>query len=475
MSLTHSLNLPDAELPSVLSALQSEKQRRLTEDRLRYYQPYPKQAEFHAAGATHRERLLMAGNQIGKTLAGGFEAAIHATGRYPDGWGGKRFDRPTNGWACGVSGEVVRDTVQRVLVGRSGQIGTGAIPKDAIGELVTARGIADLLDSIKVRHVSGGISNIGLKTYLSGREKFQGETLDWIWLDEECPMDIYTEALTRTNIGGGPVWMTFTPLMGMSDVVRRFLQDKSPDRIVIGMTIEEALHYTAEERQKIIDSYPAHERECRTKGIPVLGSGRIFPVEEVKIACEHRDFPSHWPRIGGMDFGWEHPFAAVELVWDREGDVVYVARCHRLKEATLIEHAAAIRFWGRDLRWSWPRDGKRETLEGAGIALAEQYRDQGLYMLPDHAQFEDGSVSVEAGLMMMLDRMRTGKLRVFKEHLDWWEEFRLYHRKDGKVVKEGDDLLCATRYALMSLRFASTQAHADKWRRPIEYPNLGIV
>ena len=69
-------------------------------------------------------------------------------------------------------------------------------------------------------------------------------------------MDIYTEALTRTNIGGGPVWMTFTPLLGMSDVVRRFLQEKSPDRCVIGMTIEEALHYSAEERQKIIDSYP---------------------------------------------------------------------------------------------------------------------------------------------------------------------------------------------------------------------------
>jgi len=114
-------------------------------------------------------------------------------------------------------------------------------------------------------------------------------------------------------------------------------------------------------------------------------------------------------------------------------------------------------------------------LEGAGIALAEQYRDQGLYMLPDHAQFEDGSVSVEAGLMTMLDRMPTGKLKVFKEHLDWWEEFRLYHRKDGKVVKEGDDLLCATRYALMSLRFASTQASADKWRREIEYPRVGII
>ena len=76
-----------------------------------YYEAYPKQLDFHAADATHRERLLMAGNQLGKTLAGGFEAAIHATGRYPDWWKGKRFDKPTVGWACGVTGEVVRDTV----------------------------------------------------------------------------------------------------------------------------------------------------------------------------------------------------------------------------------------------------------------------------------------------------------------------------------------------------------------------------
>ena len=119
--------------------------------------------------------------------------------------------------------------------------------------------------------------------------------------------------------------------------------------------------------------------------------------------------------------------------------------------------------------------GKRETLEGAGIALAEQYREQGLNMLPEHAQFEDGSVSVDAELMAMLDRMRTGKLRVFKEHLDFWEEFRLYHRKDGRVVKEGDDLLCATRHGLMMLRYASTQSFSDKWRRDIEYPKAAYA
>jgi len=211
----------------LLKTLEAERQRRRTENRLNYYRPYKKQLEFHQAGATHRERLLMAGNQLGKTLAGGFEAAMHATGRYPEWWKGKRFEKPTVGWACGVTGEVVRDTVQKILVGRVGQEGTGAIPKEAIAELVSARGIPELLDTIKVKHVSGGHSIIGLKTYASGREKFQGETLDWVWFDEEPPADIYTEGLTRTNVGANPVWVTFTPLQGVSTVVKRFLHEKS--------------------------------------------------------------------------------------------------------------------------------------------------------------------------------------------------------------------------------------------------------
>jgi phage terminase large subunit-like protein len=147
------------------------------------------------------------------------------------------------GWGCGVTGEVVRDTLQRVLVGRKGQEGTGAIPKDAIAELVPARGTPELLEAIKVKHESGGQSIIALKTYASGREKFQGETLDFIWFDEEPPADIYTEGLTRTNVGANPVWMTFTPLLGMCEVVRRFLNERSPDRHIISMTIDDVVHY----------------------------------------------------------------------------------------------------------------------------------------------------------------------------------------------------------------------------------------
>src|SRR5262249_4684290 len=378
------------------------------------------------------------------------------------------------GWACGVTGEVVRDTVQKILVGRVGQEGTGAIPKDAIAELVSARGIPELLDTIKVKHVSGGHSIIGLKTYASGREKFQGETLDWVWFDEEPPADIYTEGLTRTNVGANPVWMTFTPLQGVSTVVKRFLHEKSDDRYKTIMTIDDVEHYNDDEKRKIIASYPAHEAEARVKGIPVLGSGRVFPVAEKNIEIDKRDFPAHGPRIGGMDFGGDPLLAAVEIVGDRGWDVVYVPRTHGLREASPPLHAATLRAWGKELPWAWPRDGNRETLEGAGVALAQQYKQQGLYMLHEYAHYVEGtgqkSVSVEAGLMDMLTRMQTGRFKVFKHLNDWWEEFRLYHRKDGKVVKEGDDLMSATRYAIMSLRFASTKATYDSFRRPLVYP-----
>ncbi len=459
----------------MLASLEAEQNRRRIENRIAYYKPYPKQVEFHEAGATHRERLLMAANQSGKTYAGGSEGSYHATGRYPDDWKGFRFDGPTIGWACGETSEVVRDTVQRILVGRIDAHGTGTIPKDDILEIVPARGIADAIDMVKVRHVSGGVSIVGFKSYSSGREKFQGETLDWIWFDEEPPPDIYTEGLTRTNVASGPSWMTFTPLKGVSEVVRRFLLEESEDRHITTMTIEDALHYSDEQRRQIIASYPAHEVEARTKGIPVLGSGRIFPIPDEQVATDLSTFPSHWPRLGGMDFGYDHPFAAIEMVWDRDSDTVYVTKAYRNRQGTPILHAAALRSWGESLPWSWPRDGRRETLEGAGIALARQYTDQKLNMLHEHAQFEDGSVSVEAGLMDMLDRMQTGRFKVCRHLNEWFEEFRLYHREDGKVVKEHDDLMAATRYALMMLRYARTVSAYKNFRRTIEYSNLGVA
>lgn len=231
-------------------------------------------------------------------------------------------------------------------------------------------------------------------------------------------------------------------------------------RHVTRMTIDDAEHYTPEQRAAIIASYPAHEREARVKGIPALGSGRIFPLPEELIACQSFEIPAHWPQIGAMDFGWDHPFAAVALAWDRDADVVYVTKAYREREATPVVHAAALRPWGDWLPWAWPHDGLQHD-KGSGSALADQYGAQGLTMMPERAHYltEDGrkETGVEAGIADMLTRMQTGRFKVFAHLADWFGEFRLYHRKDGKVVKQMDDLLSATRYGVMMLRHAETK------------------
>ena len=111
---------PSENDETLLQALTTEKARRRTENKLQYYAPYKKQREFHNAGRKHRERLLMAANQVGKTFAAAMELAMHVTGSYPDWWRGYRFDRAIRAWACGETSEVVRATIQLLLLGEPG-------------------------------------------------------------------------------------------------------------------------------------------------------------------------------------------------------------------------------------------------------------------------------------------------------------------------------------------------------------------
>jgi hypothetical protein len=102
---------------------------------------------------------------------------------------------------------------------------------------------------------------------------------------------------------------------------------------------------------------------------------------------------------------------------------------------------------------AWPHDGMQHD-KGSGERLSKLYKDAGINMMGEKVTWPDGSNSVEAGIMEMLDRMQTGRFKVFRHLNDWFEEYRIYHRKDGKLVKEDDDLMSATRYALMAKRYA---------------------
>jgi hypothetical protein len=192
-------------------------------------------------------------------------------------------------------------------------------------------------------------------------------------------------------------------------------------------------------------------------GIPIMGSGRVFPVAEGMIKCGAFPIPSHWPRLCGLDFGWDHPAAMVWMAWDRDTDTLYVYDVWKARETPVAQQALVIRARGEWIPVAWPHDGLQHD-KGSGEVLAKQYKTERVAMLKDRATFEDGkSNGLEAGVLQMLDRFQARKLRVFDHLEDWFQEFRLYHRKDGLIVKLRDDLMSATRIAMMMRRKAITE------------------
>ena len=170
---------------------------------------------------------MIAANRVGKSDAGAFEAVLHLTGRYPDWWPGRRFAHPVHWWACGDTSKTVRDIIQVKVLGPGGEFGTGFLPGHLIVHKSARAGVADAIESVWVRHVTGGTSLLQFRSYDSRREAFQGTAQHGIWLDEEPPFDIYTECLLRTaessDFEGGMILLTFTPLLGLTPLVASFL------------------------------------------------------------------------------------------------------------------------------------------------------------------------------------------------------------------------------------------------------------
>lgn len=434
-----------------------------TENKMLFFQPVKKQFDFFAQGATFRERLFEAGNQTGKTYAGAEETACHLTGRYPEWWRGKRFDHPIRGWAIGLTSLAVRDTIQKHLCGEPGIVsafGSGLIPKKCFSDKPSlARGVTDAYDTIFVTHetngVEDGISRFSFKSAEQGREKLQGDTLDFFWCDEE-PGDekIYFEILARLT-GQGMGFMTFTPLLGRTPLWERF--HREPHCGITHMELmdpEVRPDLTPDEKNMRLNSYAEYERDCRAKGIPLMGEGRVFTVEEEKIKEPPLEYvPMHWPCLWGIDFGMGHPFAAVLGLWDRDNDVVHIRECFKQANTLVMQDAARMKAIAINVPVAWPQDG-HERDKTSGTPLRSLYAKEGLVMLPEHAQFSDGSRSTEAGILMMDQMFRNGKLRVAAHLSEWFEEYRYYHRKDGQIVKVRDDLMSATRVLIMSLRLS---------------------
>jgi|TARA_R110002051_G_scaffold110547_1_gene183102 phage terminase large subunit-like protein len=435
----------------------------------------------------------MAANRIGKSFCGAAEMSYHLTGIYPKWWGGRVYTQPITAWAGGVSNETTRDIVQAELLGSPDDpdaFGSGAIPKNYIIKTERKPGVPNAKSVALVRHVSGGNSSLHFKAYEMGVEKWQGRSVDVVWLDEEPSRELYSQSVTRTLDRRGMVYMTFTPEAGMTETVAAFVNNIQDGQSLVNATWDDASekihslngengHLSESVMKQILSAYSPHEREMRRYGRPSIGSGLIFPVNEENLMVDPIVLEDHWPRIAAIDFGWDHPTAVVWCAIDRDEDTFYIYDCHRESKASPAVHAKVISRRPHYIPVAYPHDGNRRDSMG-NPGLAEQYRSLGCNFLlahfanPPALGSDKGSNSVEEGLMAMLQSMEAGRFKVFSTLNYWFEEFRMYHRKSGKVVPFRDDLMSATRYAFQSQRYA-VSGKDPAWTQDITYKNYGII
>ncbi len=441
-------------------------------NRLGNYKPYPYQLNFHNAighetDSPAKQRFLMAANGVGKTKSAAFETAIHATGRYPDWWKGTRFHTAVEIIVGAKTNDAAVKVVQKELFGDvmdKKSLGTGAIPKDCLNTQFKMKpGIPGAISEALVKHVSGRWSKIAIMSYDQKPKAFMGTRFDVGWLDEEPPQEIWSQFIRGTlSRPRAILYITATPEEGMTQVVIQFTNDLKKGQAILTASWDDAPHLSEEEKEQRLSAFPPHERDMRSKGVPLMGAGLIFPFADQDMVVAPFKIPDHWPQIVGIDFGFNHPFAAVKLAWDRDADDVYLTAEYRQKGAVPTTHADVIKKWGEWIPVAWPHDGLN-TEKGTGDELRQSYEKCGLNMLPEKAtnppdfsmgQKEgEGGNSKEKSILDMFQRMENGKFKVFATCTNWLAEKSMYHRDEkAKIVDLMDDLISASRYAHMMLR-----------------------
>lgn len=236
----------------------------------------------------------------------------------------------------------------------------------------------------------------------------------------------------------------------------------SNGRGVTRMTIHDALHYTPAEAARIIAKYPAHVRRARAMGQPAIGEGAVYPIDDDEITCAPFDPPPHWMEIAGLDFGWDHPTAAIRLVRDPETSTFYVTAEYRKSREVPLMHVQKLKAWGDHLPFAWGMEGLQTKLGDDPKQTQLVFRNHGLKMVGSHATFASGGVGVERGVTEILELMQAGRFKIFNTCIYTLEEKNGYHRANrpsnplvaAQIVKLLDDLMDAMRYAYMMFRYA---------------------
>lgn len=447
---------------------------------------YTPHLEFMAAGLTHRFRVFTGGNRSGKSFTIGTELTFHCTGEYPKWWTGKVLRKPTTVWIVGESGALYRDSLQKLLFGNPGEeVGTGLLPlaskNNGVGIIDWAYmpGTPNGIGSCTIRHTKGHVVSIVVKTNEMSREQFQAAKVSLVVFDEEPREDIYVECLMRLMGAGtepGIAMLAFTPLKGLSNVVLRFLPNgqfpdrgcpiDDPERYICRVEWQDVPHLSEQDKKDMLSEIPLNEQDARTKGIPTLGSGRVYPTDEKFVFVPAFKIPDYWPRAYGYDFGW-HATAAVWVAQDPVTKVKYVYAEYKQGKVADYVHAQNVKAKGDWIPGVADPSGGGRRDDGT-LKIEYMTKVLGLKLIP-------GYNALNTGIGSLVNDFESGQTKIF-DHLEGLKkEYRLYkfdiHDPNKPARNQEDHELDALRYCLS--RFDDVAVSQEEHDYPYDDTDYG--
>ena len=444
---------------------------------------YPWQQKAANLTGNHKVVGLLCGNQMGKTETACALVAMHLTGMYPKWYTGRKFvDKAPNILVAGVDSNFNKNNLQDRLFGTNNkrmakELGSGMIPLESIvpKSIVSSRG--DEVNSCKFYHTSGQQSEIIFKGYSDGREAVQGYPADVVYIDEQPKDDFWEEVLFRTTATKGIVICAFTPLKGVTNLIRTFTnlpeeegaevdkfgpKSRSNGRwAMVRATWDDAPHIDEETKLTLLDGALPYTVDARMYGVPVAGFGHIFPhgVDKITYNPDNTNVQDRWPQLIGVDFGFAErdPSAMIKVAWDEDNDVIYVTEEFKGHTPTDKDFVKNLNFLEPDLPVAWPRDGNNQASWKGGDTYASKLRDMNVNLLPKpfiNPKGADGKTNNHKapGFEEINSRFATNRLKISERCTELLTEISEYaYDANGGTDKNEDHAIDAFRYAIMTI------------------------
>ncbi|EMC1489671.1 terminase family protein [Salmonella enterica] len=489
------LNLPDDERREMLERLETYTNY-YNYNRIELFKPYTYQREFMDAGKDYHIRYLRAGNRTGKTFSAAAEFTYHITGNYPEWWNGARIEGGGHTfWAVGITLDSVATVIQKELFGTQDirafdLVGTGTIPRENI--LIKKEGWESdgpRLRTCSIRHKSGRLNHLKFMGS-ENTDIMMGQKCQIIWIDEQPinAMDVFTKCTTRLINALGPgksgyMMITATPERGMRDLDRHFQNDVKGELYIKPASWDDCPHFTPEMIETELAKYPKWQHEMRRRGIPVLGTGAVFDIDDDSLKLMEVSPGADWDCLAACDFGETVDASVIAVaVRNPHTDQYY------LIDTFYFDKDRSPGNMANQLLAKYP--GITVIRPHDHPALANQLRTFGVdvqqapFRNPPAASLrafkssqETGSaIDIEVGLDEMRLMMSEGRLKILTRCKEWFKEKAEYfydiNKNTGKVKKKGaDHAIDASRYAFMSLM----ANRGKKWAEVInkqEYWNI---